>query len=371
MQIEIQKNYLYGIIALLSIIIIVAIAIYFYYTKYQTSYTSVIGKWNQNNCNNEVDKTILDIFNESGIAKSDTDWNIYLPCLYNEIDKEISQMPIKKGAKYFIVSGTDEFVGKDLLWKNILAYYGLEKAQKIMPKSYIMYDKNEMLRFADDYDTDKLYIMKKNTQRQEGIAITKNIKQILRGKDDDYVILQELLQNPYTIDDRKINMRFYILIVHEKSITNVYVYNDGFMYYTKVPFQNNSTNIDVNITTGYIDRSVYESNPLTHQDFKKYLKENGNMFFENVYKLIGETFIPFKGKIGTNPVFVDSTQFQLFGVDIAVNKDLTPLIMEINKGPDMGAKDERDSQLKHNVVRDMLKTLGVTTNINNGFIKVL
>ena len=46
--------------------------------------------------------------------------------------------------------------------------------------------------------------------------------------------------------------------------------------------------------------------------------------------------------------------------------------MEINKGPDMGAKDKRDSELKHNVVEDLLEIVGViNTGKKNGFIKIL
>ncbi len=46
--------------------------------------------------------------------------------------------------------------------------------------------------------------------------------------------------------------------------------------------------------------------------------------------------------------------------------------MEINKGPDLGAKDKRDSELKHNLVRDIFKTVGLIDNDdNNGFIKLI
>lgn len=66
--------------------------------------------------------------------------------------------------------------------------------------------------------------------------------------------------------------------------------------------------------------------------------------------------------------------FQLFGVDIGVNDNLSPMMMEINKGPDLGAKDDRDSELKHKVVRDMLKIVGVARKISDDdhdFVQVL
>ena len=43
------------------------------------------------------------------------------------------------------------------------------------------------------------------------------------------------------------------------------------MYYTKKHFIKNNNTLDNHVTTGYVERSVYTENPLTHEDFKKYL----------------------------------------------------------------------------------------------------
>jgi len=46
--------------------------------------------------------------------------------------------------------------------------------------------------------------------------------------------------------------------------------------------------------------------------------------------------------------------------------------MEINKGPDLGAKDKRDSELKHNLVRDIFKTVGLINNDDeNKFVQLV
>ena len=45
--------------------------------------------------------------------------------------------------------------------------------------------------------------------------------------------------------------------------------------------------------------------------------------------------------------------------------------MEINKGPDLGAKDKRDSELKHNLVRDTFKTVNLIDNDSkNDFVRI-
>jgi hypothetical protein len=57
------------------------------------------------------------------------------------------------------------------------------------------------------------------------------------------------------------------------------------------------------------------------------------------------------------------------------NDKFDPVIIEINKGPDMDAKDKRDSELKHKVAEDLLITVGIIDQMNvkrkNGFLPAL
>jgi hypothetical protein len=260
----------------------------------------------------------------------------------------------------------------------------------MIPSSYILYNDDEIKKFKIEYDPNKIYILKKNIQRQEGLKITKDFNEILEATNNGYIIVQELLQNPYIIANRKTNMRFYVLVVCKNNNMKIYVYNDGFMYYSKSLFQKNNLNMDVNITTGYIDRQIYVDNPLTHQDLIKYL-DNPNrtnlsiteqniknqkflistIYFDRIHLLLKKIFIAFYNKLSTTTKFNETnTMFQLFGIDIAVDDQLNPTIMEVNKGPDLGAKDERDKKLKHNVIFDLFNLINNVSESPN-FIKIL
>ena len=160
------------------------------------------------------------------------------------------------------------------------------------------------------------------------------------------------------------------------------------MYYTAELFKKNSTDSKVNITTGYIDRKIYQENPLTHSDLKLYLdsdrqyneteqilinhnKNISEYVFNNIYNLIKDIFTVFFDKIGNGKKLYKNTKFQLFGCDVAIDEKLNAKIMEINKGPDLGAKDLRDSKLKHNLVRDIFKTVGLINNDDaNAFVQI-
>ncbi len=101
------------------------------------------------------------------------------------------------------------------------------------------------------------------------------------------------------------------------------------------------------------------------------------VYFNRIYGSLKDIFMTFVGRIsrqnnGMKKFNNTNITFQLFGVDVGVNDKLNPIVMEINKGPDLGAKDTRDSNLKHNVVRDMLQILGITKTFKpHNFIKIL
>lgn len=345
-----------------------------------------------NDCeNNKKNKTINRILRKYNIDKGDiNDWDIFIPCSYNipnQIKNKLNYLN-KKNKYIFILEKCDVITSKSNLWILLLKKYGLDKSIKMMPESFILKDfiDGDYKRFIQSYKKNNLYIMKKNIQQQKGLHITNNLQDIINGYKNGYVICQKLLQNPYLINKRKINLRIYLLLCLKNNKLNGYVHKNGFMYYTKNSFKKNSKNINDNITTGYIDRKVYIKNPLTHNDFRSYLNDplrklskieknilNNNdkisdIVFYRIYKLINNVLQACENDIKTDN---DSTNFQLFGVDIAICNKLYPMIMEINKGPDLNAKDKRDKQVKLKVVSDMIKTIGLKENINNDFIQVL
>ena len=351
--------------------------------------------WSQNQCPYIMNDSLKKILDENKLEytnKDENKWNLYLPCTYDDINDEINNININNNnndKRLFIINNADFLTGKDYLWEYIVKYYGTEKASQMIPMSYILSDKNDISRLKREYQKNKLYILKKNIQRQEGLKITDSLEEMLNAEKDNFVIAQELLQNPYTINERKINMRFYVLVICKNNKIDVYVFNNGFMYYTKDLFQKNNKNFGPNITTGYIDRWIYEVNPLTHEDFKKYLDNDtrklsnielelrqqnnkiSEVTFNRIYDLLKNIFISFNGKICGGKLN-DHLTFQLFGVDIAIDDNLYPKIMEMNKGPDMSAKDERDGSIKYKCTKDILKLVGVINepNTDNGFIQI-
>lgn len=368
-----------------TIVLIIIIGICLIFNSYEYEYEGMVNipninkpiKFNRNiNCKYMMGSTMKKMLKKHNIKETKKeDWMIYIPCTYNHINKEIADVhPTNNDQRVFIINNADELSAKHLIWTNLVKTYGRDIATRLMPTTYLLRDKDDMILFKKEYNKDKIYILKKNIQRQKGLKITSNKNEIMNGKKDGYIVVQELLQDPYIINGRKINMRFYLLVIHQDKEVDSYVYNDGFMYYTRDKFKKNSIEDGPNITTGYIDRKVYKENPLTHDDFRKYLDVKINIklstiVFKEIYNMLSLAInsIPFTPSENLK----DNITFQLFGADIALNDKLHPQLIEINKGPDLGAKGLRDKKVKYGMVQDALKILKIIPQTgDNGFIKI-
>lgn len=378
-------------------------------------------KWMRSpSCKYKLDKTTEDVFKALNIeaTKNQSDADLILPCGYNNINEEINTLPNVYGIKnkettpkkrVFIIEGADEITAKNYLWKNLFNQYGLKKACELSPTTYLLTEPQrsaDIIRLEENHTPGKLYILKKNIQRQTGLEIVDNID-IIKNNPKGYVLAQDLLEDSYLVNGRKINLRVYIIVVCHKNNKHVYMFDDGFMYYTKQPFVKGDKSPDNHITTGYVDRDVYHKNPLTHTDFKKYLDLNegdkyhesnnprvlsqiendiryrrndiSDVVFERIQKLIHDVFMSFKNVIcrckddydNLIPICNDYS-VQIFGADVAINENLHPQIIEINKGPDLSPKDERDGRIKHKMFSDTLEIIGIKPlTPENGFIHIL
>lgn len=320
--------------------------------------------------------------------------SLIVPCTYETTEQELNDLRKKNieknifgnNVRIFMLKNTDYLVSKIELWLKIKEKYGAKIAQTIMPYTWDLNNKNDLNDFRNKFKKNSLYITKNNNQRQEGLLIQDNVDEICNSK-DKYILVQELLQDPYLINGRKINLRVYCLFIRDSNgNSRTSIYKDGFMYYTSDLFAKNNKDFTKNITTGYVDRKVYEENPLTHDDFRKYLDSNRELsdiehyiknkniklsdyVFTNIYLLLKFVFEIYLNILGTNTFGVG---FQLYGADIAINDQLKPLLMEINKGPDLRAKDGRDKKLKLKLSEDVLCSVGLLpNNKTNNFINMI
>lgn len=302
----------------------------------------------------------LETFNiEKGHAD---DWEYYLPCAYTFCESNVLNFEnMDKNKKLYILDGCDWIASKVAIWSLIKNKFK-SKAYEIMPETFILSDPNDNERFKRFYNSRKKenkknkFILKNFQQRQNGLKLVTSLEEINTGIEEKYKVVQDYLENPFTVSGHKINLRYYLLITCFQGKINGFIFNDGFLYYTPKKFEKYSLDKDRNITTGYIDRKIYDENPLTHNDLKlKIGKNKSDKLDKNVKENFNKVMQALSLKVCSNKKLDNHFKFQVFGADIAPDENLNVTLMELNKGPDLNYKSEEDGELKKTMVNDMFK----------------
>ena len=361
-------NKLYYIPIILSILIVIIIIVY--YTRVSSRNQSY--RFYYNNRINNIQK---ELFQKNNIHSNNKDWNIYLPKGYNNIEKELLTIRDNNyGQNKFIfgINGCDWFVSKNGLWFILSEYYGRKDASKLMPTSYILYDKNDMIHFSNNFNNE-YYILKKNIQRKTGLKITNNYNEIINAKKEDFKVAQKYVHNTFLVNNRKLNIRIFILIIYNKN-KNIYIYNKGKCIYTNKEYDKDSLDFESNITSYKMDYIIYNKNPYSLEELNKYILDKYKIkvnIFDKIYHLLKYVCHPIRNYISKSDNIMNSTTYQLFGIDILLDNNLNPYILEINKGPDMNIRCKQDEILKKNLYKNVYSKLNIIKYKNNNFVKLI
>jgi hypothetical protein len=319
-----------------------------------------------------------DIFKDFNLFKNNEDWDVYMPCGYNNVENELQTIQIKNKSnpsKKFIfgINGCDSIVSKNKIWQSLVKCYGRPDARKLMPESFVLNDTKDMNAFKNYYNKNDIYILKKNVQRKEGLKLTSDLNTILTANDESYRVVQKYLTNLYLINKRKVNLRIYLLIVIKNNKIYFYMSNIGKCIYTNKEYNDNNFDFESNITSYHLDMSIYKKNPRTLDELYTFLNKDTNnensstILSESIYKLMKNVSYCLSTNIYQSDNIKNTTCFQLFGADVIFDTNLHPYLLEFNKGPDMTPRDDIDRKMKTQVQIDMFSKIGMLKN-NNGEI---
>jgi hypothetical protein len=348
---------MFRIFLILLFIIIFIVVVYISILKKKID-TPILFQFNKDFDNFNYSDDINKPFSELGISNTNAfkDATFILFSDYTFIDTNLDKIPFKKSQIIYGFKGTDQLANKSYLATHMIN-------TNYIPQTFILSDK------TIDIVDGNIYFLKKNIQRQEGNLITTDINYIKNfAYEDGYVVAQELLQDVYLVNKRKINLRVYLLVLINRGQIYWFIYKDGFIYYTPKFFEKNSPDKDVNITTGYIDRSVYEENPLTHTDLYNFMGiEKSNILKNNMTKLFKVIKEKYSNILLEENSKIPGMKVNILGVDVGPTSDLDVKLIEINKGPSLVYMDERDKEVKLNMVKNMMTLIGVLPK-NNPFM---
>ena len=359
------------VLLIILLILIFFILLYCFYYKF-------INKYNYYHKTNNFNFLLKNILNNNNIYHNNKKWNIYLPHGYTTLESQLNNLEINNNYSYiFGIKGCDKIVAKNFIWKILVNHYSREIASNLMPTTFVFDNNNDINLFTKDFNNNKnsIYILKKNIQRKEGLKLSNNYFDIINSKKENYKIIQKYLTNLFLINKRKINLRIYFLIINKNNKFYYYISNLGKCIYTNKDIDTNNTNynnmdFEQNITSFNLNQNIYNKNPQSLFDLKKYLgTKNSNILFNNINLLFKKISIAIHPHLKKSCKFNNTVNFQHFGADVIFDNDFKPLLLEFNKGPDMYPKNNKDQIMKKKIYYDIFHKTNIIKNLfnNNSF----
>ncbi len=101
---------------------------------------------------------------------------------------------------------------------------------------------------------------------------------------------------------------------------------------------------------------------------------NGDYLFNRIDEMLKKCCMAFSKVLGTGKKYTnhDTVRCQLFGLDILSDETLRPILIEINKGPEMSWSSNVEKEYKEKLASDMFNLLGyLDIDSPNEYIPIL
>ncbi|OHT04822.1 Tubulin-tyrosine ligase family protein [Tritrichomonas foetus] len=189
-------------------------------------------------------------------------------------------------------------------------------------------------------------------------------------------IIEEYISPPYLITGRKFDVRFYALVTSINPLI-IYYHHHGLVLFATHQYNDKIENIK--------DLKIHLTNYEVNKDSETYIKsddltekvENSKWslpFLWNYFESIGIDSKKLKKEMedastaaiiagmcslrnlhNSNIKFHRKSSFELLGIDILLDQNLKPYILEINISPSMQASSELDRMMKGELLHDTLQ----------------
>ncbi|KAJ1349578.1 hypothetical protein KIN20_005169 [Parelaphostrongylus tenuis] len=263
---------------------------------------------------------------------------------------------------------------KDRLWMHI------EKQQRrfgedvygIMPKTYLLPKDYERMRsYLAASPTHHVILKPPASARGTGISVTRKIKEI---PEKTQLIAQHYADRPLTINGAKFDLRLYVYVPSLEPL-RIYIYNEGLVRFASVPYSRCVSTV----SNKYMHLTNYSINKLAEQDgvsdspvakwrlseLWQFFKNEGissDKVRERMEDVVVKAFIACEKSIRDHMARHVQHGFichELFGVDILLDEDLKPWLLEVNISPSLHSGTALDISVKAPLAKDVLNMAGI------------
>ncbi len=214
-----------------------------------------------------------------------------------------------------------------------------KKVPDYIPKTYLITtaminsnDKKVTDKFKDLFKNKKKWIVKpENASFRAGIKVvdsyndmTEQIGQYINSN----WIIQDYIDNPLTIEDRKIHLRIYVLLIKTKKYAQVLIFNKGYIFLAKTKYNKKVLSEDSNLSGG---DSKEQMRLYPHRLIKDYGEEVYKKISNQINIIVKETMDATIDNLScVNSEISKYKCYKFLGYDILIDNKFKAYLAEIN-----------------------------------------
>ncbi|KAK0078300.1 hypothetical protein PV325_002714 [Microctonus aethiopoides] len=292
--------------------------------------------------------------------------------------KSNSFKSLKDNQKMNHFPGTFQVGRKDRLWRNLsrlMVKYG-RKEFNFVPRTYVL--PQDLRNFRQIWEKsggkEKWIIKPPASARGMGIRVVHRWSQIPKKRP---LIVQQYLSKPLLIGGAKFDLRLYILITSINPL-RIYIYPDGLVRFASVKYNDDInylsdrlmhlTNYSINKTSAtYTSNDCAEScrgHKWSVKALWSYLEKEGvntKKIWSSIKDIVIKTMIAVESPINTLTRTNTTSKYscyELFGVDILLDENLKPWLLEVNISPSLQSSSALDIAVKGPMMRNIFNMVG-------------
>lgn len=285
---------------------------------------------------------------------------------------------LKSYQKFNHLPGSFQIGRKDRVWRNLqnqMVKHG-KKEFGFMPRTFVIpHDLKTLRQVWPRYAQRnvKWIIKPPASARGTGIKVVNQWAQIPKRKP---LIVQRYIERPLLINGSKFDLRLYVLVTSINPL-RVFMHTDGLARFASVKYSEKSdtlndrymhlTNYSINkLSSNYAkneDANACQGHKWTIKSLWSYLSEQGynvSMLWSALKNLVLRTILAGEGPINAmSKVNVQSRYncFELFGIDVILDSELVPWLLEVNISPSLHSASPLDAHVKGPLVTSLLNTV--------------
>jgi len=312
-------------------------------------------------------EALTDVFSDLDGERVDSpDWDLLWYFKHeppSELYKNISDL-----RRINHIPGISALTDKWELYNNLRCQWetsGLDKktesTRRYFPKSWMIPENKEEINQHLLEKPEKPLILK-GLHAVNGMAM-KLIKYGDELPDDEKWIVQEYIENPHLINDRKYILQVFLLITSCQPLT-AYLFQDGVADLAVLPYSSDPKKWDnpgIHIATTILQSQQQgfdlKQHCLTIQQWQSHLAETGDaeIVWERIETVLRQTLLAVAEPLGqtANSQLAHPEQcFELLAVDIMLDSELNPWLVECNRSASMNP--QYTGKLKPALLKDAL-----------------